>query len=235
MRTLYYKAFRKVDRIICYGFEETHRLRKWLKRDDEYVRFLPFGVDTEIFQPIKGRPILIDVVSIGADSKRDFPLLIEFARRHPKISITLITTYTRARGLGGIPHNLQLLTDVSFWRILDLIASARTVALPLVQNTYSGATTTLLQAMAMAKPVVVSQVGAIKEGYHLKNGVNIKLIKPGELYELEDAICTLLEDQKTAQSIGIAARETVVEKFSWSRYIESLLLIFGEVVEASHR
>ena len=42
------------------------------------------------------------------------------------------------------------------------LARARIVVLPLKPNSYSGATTTLLQAMAMGKPLVVSAVGATR-------------------------------------------------------------------------
>jgi glycosyltransferase involved in cell wall biosynthesis len=234
MRILYYQALRKVERIICYGFEETERLREWLNRDVEYVHFIPFGVDTEKFRPIKGRPVLIDVVSIGADSKRDFSLLIEFARCHPNTSARIITTAARAQELGEMPYNLELLTEVPFNAIPGHLASARVVALPLKQNSYSGATTTLLQAMAMAKPVVVSEVGAIKEGYNMQNEVNIKLVKPGDFDDFEHAIRTFLENPKSAQAIGAAARKTVVENLSWNRYVEALLCLFDEAIGLNH-
>ena len=62
----------------------------------------------------------------------------------------------------------------------DRLASARVVALPVRDNSYSGATTTLLQAMAMAKPVVVSRTAAIAAGYELEDGVNCRLVEPGD-------------------------------------------------------
>jgi hypothetical protein len=44
------------------------------------------------------------------------------------------------------------------------------VALPVRENTYSGATTVLLQALALGKPVVVSRTSAIATGYGLWTG-----------------------------------------------------------------
>ncbi len=59
------------------------------------------------------------------------------------------------------------------------MSRARVVALPVRDNSYSGATTVLLQAMAMAKPVVVSRTAAIADGYDLEDGVNCRLVEPG--------------------------------------------------------
>ena len=47
--------------------------------------------------------------------------------------------------------------DVSFAAVRDLLRRARVVALPVVDNSYSGATTVLLQALATGRPVVVSR------------------------------------------------------------------------------
>ena len=60
------------------------------------------------------------------------------------------------------------------------LPDARVVALPVRDNAYSGATTTLLQAMALAKPVVVSRTAAIADGYWLEDGTNVRLVPPGD-------------------------------------------------------
>ena len=56
----------------------------------------------------------------------------------------------------------------------------RVVALPVRDNSYSGATTVLLQAMALAKPVVVTRTSAIATGYELEDGENVRLVAPGD-------------------------------------------------------
>ena len=57
---------------------------------------------------------------------------------------------------------------------------ARVVALPVRENSYSGATTVLLQAMALGKPVVVTRTKAIETGYGLVDGENCRLVAPGD-------------------------------------------------------
>ena len=124
---------------------------------------MPFGVDVEAFRPT-GAPPDIDVVSVGADPHRDFDLLVEAARALPETSFLAVTTADRARSLDGRPDNLTVETDLPFDEMRRRLERARVVALPVRDNSYSGATTVLLQAMALAKPVVVTRTAAIETG-----------------------------------------------------------------------
>ena len=111
------------------------------------------------------------------------------------------------------------------------LAAARVVALPVRENTYSGATTVLLQAMAMAKPVVVSRTDAIARGYALEDGRNCRLVTPGDGDELERV---LVETAAGAEAVdlGLRARETVERCFSWERYTDALWEILAPLVSA---
>lgn len=229
MCRLYYRAFRKISRIICYGFEEAEQLRSWLNLGEDRIKFIPFGVDTENFAPIPTKTSTIDVLSIGADPNRDFALLVQFARTHPEFSVRIITRANRARAMDDLPANVELLLDVSLATLREFMAEARVIVLPLKENSYSGATTTLLQAMSMARPVVVSRVGAIRRGYNLEDGVNCRLVTPGDLADLEQAICAVLSDSEQAQNLGTAARKLTIERLSWKNYVENFVRVFDEI------
>ena len=222
VRRLYARAFRRVERIVCYGFEEAQRLEAWLGADSSSVQFIPFGVDTELFRPDASARLSTDVLSVGRDTQRDFMPVVEFARRHPDRSVRVVTTADHARRLGDTPENLDVVMDISLAQVRDLMAAARVVALPVRPNTYSGATATLVQAMAMGKPVVVSAVGAIAGGYHLRDGVNCVMIPPNTSGGFDQAIARLLSDPRLAASMGEAARRSVVEHHRWECYVEAM-------------
>ena len=151
------------------------------------VCFIPFGVDTEYFQPsLDNVPYQVDVLSIGADVQRNYPLLISYAQKHSGTQVMIVTNKETARTLEPIPANVTVVCDVPFSEIRGLFDGARVVALPVKENTYSGATTTLLQAMAMAKPIVISRVGAICEGYGLRDDENCLLVKPGDINRIRN-------------------------------------------------
>ena len=103
--------------------------------------------------------------------------------------------------------------------------------MPVKPNSYSGATTVLLQAMALAKPVVVSRTDAIAAGYGLEDGVNCRLVKPADAQAFEQALLETLAD---AGALGAHARETVERGFSWERYTSALWDILAGVCESQY-
>jgi glycosyltransferase involved in cell wall biosynthesis len=218
-RRLYAGALRRADTIVAYSQSEAEWLRAWLAPGAPAVLFLPFGVDVEAFSPDPSRSEDVDVVSVGADPRRDFDLLKAVAANHPKLRFRIVATKDHARSLGTLPTNVTLETDLSLEQVRDGLAAARVVALPVRRNSYSGATTVLLQAMAMAKPVVVSRTDAISEGYALQDGVNCRLVEPGNADAFERALLETLADSR---SLGSRARETVEREFSWKRYTDKL-------------
>jgi glycosyltransferase involved in cell wall biosynthesis len=221
MRRFYVNAFRRAKALVAYSENEAEWLRTWLGPGGPPVEFVPFGVDVMSFRPVRREPET-DVLSVGVDPRRDFELLVAIAARHPELSFRIVAGAERARSLGTLPANVTLETDIPLERVRERLAQARVVALPVRDNSYSGATTTLLQAMAMAKPVVVSQTAAIAEGYELDDGVNCRLVPPGDADAFERTILDVLTSADAAASLGTRARQTVERSLSWERYTDAL-------------
>jgi glycosyltransferase involved in cell wall biosynthesis len=221
MRRLYRGALRRAATLVAYSENEAAWLRDWLGAAGPPVEFLPFGVDTALFRPSEQEPDT-DVISIGVDPRRDFDLLVAVAERHHELSFRIVASAERARSLGSHPPNVELETDIPLEAVRERLAQARIVALPVRDNSYSGATTTLLQAMAMGKPVVVSRTAAIADGYQLEDGVNARLVPPGDERAFEEALLETLTGAEAADSLGRRARQTVERSFSWERYTGAL-------------
>lgn len=222
MRDLYRSALRGSRTILSYAESEAKWLRHWLGASAPPIHFIPFGVDVDAFRPVPDRRPEVDVLSVGADPRRDFELLMTVARRRPELSFRIVVSEDHARTLVALPANVALETDIPLEQVRDRLATARVVALPVRDNSYSGATTTLLQAMAMAKPVVVSRTDAVAEGYGLEDGVNCRLVTPGAPEALESAVAELVSDAGAAAALGTRARETVERSYSWERYTDAL-------------
>ncbi|MGH3136153.1 MAG: glycosyltransferase family 4 protein [Gaiellaceae bacterium] len=217
-RRMFLDSYRRLHTIVAYGTGEVEALREWLGEGGPSVVFVPFGVDPTYFAPQPQVSVDTDVVSIGADPRRDLALFVALARARPEWSCRLVLSNDAARALGPVPPNVRLEVDVPFDRVRDRLGSARVVVLPVRDNSYSGATTVLLQAMASAKPVVVSRTAAIATGYGLEDGVNCRLVPPGSLEALDAAVGEVLSDEALAASLGAGARETVERDLTWSRY-----------------
>jgi glycosyltransferase involved in cell wall biosynthesis len=232
MRRLYRAALGRADAIVAYSEHEAAWLRDWVGPGGAAVVFLPFAVDVAAFQPDPVRLPQTDVVSVGADPRRDFELLVEVASRHPELSFRIVASAERARSLAALPANVQLEVDLSLDEARERLADALVVALPVRENSYSGATTVLLQSMALGKPVVVSRTAAIASGYELEDGVNCRLVEPGDAAALERAILETLTGADAGHTLGTRARQTVERSFSWERYTDALWEILASVTRS---
>jgi len=215
----YARVLREAEAVVAYGAGEAEELRAWLGGGS--VVFVPFGVDTEYFRPSSSSSE-VDVLSVGADPRRDFDLMLRAAARNPDVSFRIVASSEHVREFRGAPVNLAVEVEIPFAEMRERLGGARVIALPVRENAYSGATTTLLQAMACGKPVVVSRTAAIAEGYRLADGENCRLVPPGDAPAFERAVLELLGDPERAAAMGARARETAERHLSWDRYADSL-------------
>ncbi len=216
MRRRYAAALGCAAAVVVYSEHEADVLREWLAQHGESVpvSFVPFGVDPDHFTDSGGKAT-VDIVSVGADPLRDLELLLDVAGRMPDESFRVVTTTDRLRTLGPAPENVTLEADLPFDEMRRRLAEARVVALPVRENSYSAATTVLLQAMALAKPVVVTRTKAIASGYGLVDGENARLVPPGDADSFERALLDVLGDDWRARALGASARATVERDLTW--------------------
>ena len=88
---------------------------------------------------------------------------------------------------------------------------------------------TLLEAMAAARPVIATE----GNGSHTlgKDGETGIIVRPGDPVPLENAIERLLEDRRTGERLGAAARNRANE-FDWSIVARSITEYYAEVAVA---
>ena len=83
------------------------------------------------------------------------------------------------------------------------------LVLPSVRETFG---IVLIEAMAMAKPVIATKVGGILDV--VKENETGLLVSPGDITELSQAIETLLKDRELSKKLGIQGRQSVEAKFN---------------------
>ena len=232
-RRLYARALAGTATLVAYSVREAADLEAFMSEHGvaTRVQFAPFGVDEHAFAPSLGQPS-VDVVMAGADPHRDVDLFVALAAKTPNRSFRLVTTADLARTLASPPPNLHVETDIPFDQMKRRLEDARVVALPVLDNSYSGATTVLLQAMALGKPVVVTRTRAIATGYGLADGENCRLVEPGDAEGFGRALAGVLRDEWDARALGARARRTVEESLTWDRYVDRLETLLREAMEA---
>lgn len=85
----------------------------------------------------------------------------------------------------------------------------------------------LLEAMAMAKPVIVTKVGSIPDTVKdIDDGI---LVQPRNAREIAKAASILLDDKNLLHKLGANAREKVEKKYSWETITKKVLHAYEQI------
>lgn len=87
----------------------------------------------------------------------------------------------------------------------------------------------LLEAMLCGLPVLASRVGGIPEA--IRDGVNGRLVEPGDAEQLAAALGELLADPNRLDTWGHASQRIAEERFSVDRMVRETAEIYDKVVE----
>lgn len=148
-------------------------------------------------------------------------------RSHPSARLAIV-------GPGGVSAIRHLPTEGIVYRgeVPDIrreIERAAVVVAPL--RIAGGTRLKILEAMAMARPVVATTIGA--EGIEATAGRDILIANKPEA--LATAIGRLLDDPALRLSLGEAGRRLVESRYDWRVAAESLEVLYRRVISARGR
>ena len=107
-----------------------------------------------------------------------------------------------------------------------LIAAADLVVFP---STAPHFARPVIEAGAMAKPVVASRIGGVEE--LVEDGGTGVLVPPGDAAALADGIVRVLADPAGARRMGEAGLRRSVERHGTARYLEAMERVYASVLE----
>ena len=87
----------------------------------------------------------------------------------------------------------------------------------------------LLEAMAMEKPIVATEIEGIKEV--LDNGKTGSLVPPKDSKVLAGAIIKMITHKENALNMGLAARKVVTERFGVDVMVEKHKEVYEELLQ----
>lgn len=124
----------------------------------------------------------------------------------------------------GLPVNVELLGRVDDARLSELYATCAALVLP---TRFEGMPTVVLEAMARARPVIVSDVGASGELVSPHNGY---LLPPGDAEQLYNAVLAFAHRSPEVRTrMGAFSFDRVKEIFSWPVVTERFVKLFEDV------
>ena len=121
--------------------------------------------------------------------------------------------------------NVKFLGSVPYQEIKQHIENATLCIFP----SYAEALpVSWIEAMAMGKPVVASNVGWAKEV--IDDGIDGFLVHPSQHSEYANKIIQLLQNEGLQKELGIKARKKIEQKFSMSILAEQSLLFYKSLI-----
>jgi glycosyltransferase involved in cell wall biosynthesis len=125
----------------------------------------------------------------------------------------------------GISDRVRFLGRQSRRHVAEAMRRCTVFALP---SSYEGLGCVYLEAMSTGKSVIGCRGQGIAE--IIRQGLNGFLIGPGNDKELALVLGMLLRDERKRQNIGVAARDTILERLTLREQAENLARIYRECV-----
>ena len=211
-----------------------------LKTQD--IRLIPYGIDMEIFCPgtkqeIRAKlklPVDQQIIMFAAhgglnDTRKGGKFLIEALQklhdRYPELLLLNIGTYDHsiAAQLPVRRIDLPFINDQE--KIADYYRAADVFIAPSMAENVG---LTIIEASACGTPVVAFATGGIPEVLvHQQTGY---LAGRGNSDELSAGIAYFLDDADARRRVGIAARQSVMERYSNPRMVSDYTHLYEEIL-----
>jgi glycosyltransferase involved in cell wall biosynthesis len=187
------------------------------------VWFIPFAVDLTFFRPAAGAgPGTI--LSAGRDAGRDFGIVVR-AAQGLGVAVTI-----RAGGKpDALPAGVRWIeAHVPYAQYRALYEEAAIVVVATGDTLNACGVTSLMEAMAMGKPVIVSDNPALRD-YLPPPDAGI-VVPVGDEAALRAALRRLIDDPEEARRMGVRAREFAQRQFSPARHYTRMAEMFDRVI-----
>jgi glycosyltransferase involved in cell wall biosynthesis len=207
-------SLRGAEAIVCISGAGRSRLIELTGVDPGRVHVVNLGVDAGYWQP---RPPMPDgyVLTVGRDLARDYATFVEAVGALPTRAV-LVAKHENLRGV-AIPDNVEVRLDITPREVRDLYAGAACVVVPIRaeghrHGTENSGTIALLEAMATARPVIVTRRSTLTD--YVRDDQTAVTVPAEDPSALRAAISNVLADHGRAAALGVSARRAVEERFT---------------------
>jgi glycosyltransferase involved in cell wall biosynthesis len=213
--------------IVCVSRAQADYAVQQLGFQRSKVDFVYDKVDHKFYRPdneLSGNYIL----SVGQE-QRDYSTLLE-AVRETRIKLVVVASspWSTFQADTKVLEDVTVFSHIPYRRLRDLYARARLVVVPLFNADYAAGANTVLEAMSMAKPVVVSQTTGICD--YLVSGETGLFVPPGEPAALREAILSIWDHPTELKRLGANARQAVQQSMNLDLYVERVAQIVYSMI-----
>ena len=195
----------------------------------ERRRLIPYMVDTRYWSPLNRVEPERQICAVGLEF-RDYPTLFRAVRDldvHVEVAAGSPWSQKPDSSADAQPPPNVHVGKRPYGELRELYARSLLTVVPLVENDMQAGITTIVESMAMGRPVVVSatkgQTGTVIEG------LNGATVVPGDAEDLRARLLQLLADPGVCRRLGENARRFVEETMTIEHFVERMSALVTEV------
>lgn len=225
LRHAYYRfILRQVSCAICHSRLEIPRYQALFAGCGTDFVFVPWGTFVPSIRDIeaaaKPQPATLPHIVAAGRSGRDYPTLLA-AAASAACSTTIICNEAVALQGAKESPNVNILTECFGLDYLAQLLHADIVVVPLRVDNISAGQMVLIQAMALERPLIVTETPTI--GDYLEHNVTALLVPRGNAPAMAAAITALLSDPERRRTLGRNARESYLRNFSGAAHARQVV------------
>jgi glycosyltransferase involved in cell wall biosynthesis len=229
----------RVDRVVVFGRVQLDYLRE-VYGERARGAFVPHRADVRFYDPASEPgtppPERGYVLAIGDDVSRDFSTLLAACAPSAPLGRLLeernlrCVIHTRKDLWPRPPRVDHSAARLSHVHLRDLYRHAIAVVIPLFDLLHPGGINSIVEAMAMGRPLVVSRSRGIAD--YVRNEDNALVVAPGGADELGSAVVRVANDAALARRLGDAARAFVSSTCASPVYAKNIAALIREAAAA---
>lgn len=163
----------------------------------------------------------------GGHTERDYRTLFE-AIAGVGVRTTVATRQHLVKNL-RIPDEARIVPLLAGKEYVTSVVQARAVILPLKPVNYAAGLSLILDAMALGRPVICSDIPAVRD--YVIDGVTGYLVPPGDVGAMRNAIISLVHDPRRCEEFGQAARIRYEKYFTFPMFARRAYDVLRRVAE----
>jgi glycosyltransferase involved in cell wall biosynthesis len=223
LSTKLFRVVRSIDLFLVVSPYQGQILSKYLNVPESRIRLLWHKVDLSFFTPAcssegKSRPV---IASVGLE-KRDYRL-IAAATNDMDVEVKISGNSPHARQLSrSFPDVMPPNMSCRFYpwdELVQLYRDADIVIVSTFENNYAAGVTSLLEAMACKRPIIVTRTKGLTR--YLDSDAMLT-VNPGDVEGLKQAIVYLLNHPEKAKELAEQAYQIAVMRHSIEGFVDEV-------------
>jgi glycosyltransferase involved in cell wall biosynthesis len=159
---VYARLVQRADILTTLASENAQLVREYFRRDATQVHYGLNVRDFPLLEPKAWQPHTpVRIAAIGNDRDRDWDSLVRAFRQDPRYEVRIATRRRVPKALHA--SNVRIAPAVGLKAARELYDWADVVVVPLRANSHASGITVVLEAVALGKPLIVTDIGGLRD------------------------------------------------------------------------